>query len=109
MLAGPLQQRFDFRAGLQRIELLDCWLIGGIFCNDIRGLTTARVRTGGDSVGIEAAVSERLHDFRVAIDALGSKFPERIVGPARVAAFSGPGVSCDVDEHGWIEFGLTTE
>src|SRR4051812_43253185 len=99
MLAGPFQERFDFRAGLQRVELLDRWFVRGIFCNDVSRLTAARVRTGGDTIRFESAVGERLHDIRIALDAFGSEFAKGIIGPTRIAAFSGPCVSRNVDEH----------
>src|SRR4051812_16978390 len=103
MLARPFQERFDFRAGLERVELLDRWFVGGILCNNICRLTATGIRTGGDPVRLESAVGERLRDIRIALDAFGSEFAKGIIGPTRIAAFSGPGVSRDVDEHvmGW--------
>ena len=50
--------------------------------------------------GLKPRSASACHDFRVTLDAVGSEFAERIVGPARIAVLTGPGVSCDVEEHG---------
>ena len=69
----------------------------------VRSVLFARSRVAvppGRENRFEAAIGKRFDNFREAINAVRRKLAQRIVGPAGIAALTGPGVSCDVEEHG---------
>src|SRR3954454_1588917 len=100
MLARPFQQRFNFRTGLQSIELVNRWLGGNMAGDDIRRLPASGVRACRNAIGAEPALGQSFYYFGVSLDAFLREFAERVVGPLRIAALTRPGVSCNVDEHG---------